>query len=341
MLLLPYAEIYLTNVCNLACDNCNRFNNFAFKGHERWVDRAQSFEKWSNIVDIETITIIGGEPFTNPDIAIYIKEIRRLWPSSMINVATNGTHLHKIKGMINDLRNNNIQIKISLHSHQLAQKIESELDNIMEHPVSINYKFEDFHIDAWQKSYNQIKGSDWPDCNSPYDFKHLPDHIRYECHHEHGFSYENFISGVATKKIIDAKGLKIEITWYDNFHESAVLLDSKNNIATLHNSDPEKSVDVCDQKFCHTFKNGKLYKCGTAAVLPDFINQFNIKIKAEEKNIINSYEAASPDWDHIKLKDFIDELGRGEHISMCRFCPETFDAKQLMNVLEKPKLVKR
>jgi hypothetical protein len=35
---LSYAEFYITHVCNLNCPDCNRFNNYAFKGHQRWDD---------------------------------------------------------------------------------------------------------------------------------------------------------------------------------------------------------------------------------------------------------------------------------------------------------------
>ena len=35
---LNYAEFYITNVCNLNCTECNRFNNYHFSGHQRWDD---------------------------------------------------------------------------------------------------------------------------------------------------------------------------------------------------------------------------------------------------------------------------------------------------------------
>ena len=65
---LPRVEFYITNVCNLNCDNCNRFNNFAFSGHYRWADYESSFKEWSKIIDFPEIAIIGGEPFANPDL---------------------------------------------------------------------------------------------------------------------------------------------------------------------------------------------------------------------------------------------------------------------------------
>lgn len=35
---LDYMEFYITNVCNLTCTGCNRFNNYKFKGFQRWTE---------------------------------------------------------------------------------------------------------------------------------------------------------------------------------------------------------------------------------------------------------------------------------------------------------------
>ena len=35
---IPNIEFYITNVCNIACPQCNRFNNWNFKGHQIWKD---------------------------------------------------------------------------------------------------------------------------------------------------------------------------------------------------------------------------------------------------------------------------------------------------------------
>lgn len=84
-------EFYITNVCNLTCRGCNRFNNYKFKGHQYWNDHAEAIEVWSQRIDIEHIWIIGGEPTLNPDLEKWAMNLRRLWPNSDINVQTNGT----------------------------------------------------------------------------------------------------------------------------------------------------------------------------------------------------------------------------------------------------------
>ena len=91
--LQPVLEIYITNVCNLTCRGCNRFNNYSFKGHQYWLDNADAVEKWSKRLQPETICIIGGEPTLNPDLETWAYNLRRLWPTANIMIQTNGTYV--------------------------------------------------------------------------------------------------------------------------------------------------------------------------------------------------------------------------------------------------------
>lgn len=118
---LKTVEFYITNVCNLTCRGCNRFNNYNFKGHQKWVDHAQEYELWSQRLDIEQITIIGGEPTLNPDLELFALNLRRLWPDSEIMVQTNGTY---IKPNFAEFWNKyNVGFAISLHDINTAEKI--------------------------------------------------------------------------------------------------------------------------------------------------------------------------------------------------------------------------
>lgn len=90
--LFPVVEFYITNVCNLTCRGCNRFNNLNFKGHQYWDDHADAYEAWSKRLDIPRITIIGGEPTLNPDLEKWASNLRRLWPNAVIMIQTNGTY---------------------------------------------------------------------------------------------------------------------------------------------------------------------------------------------------------------------------------------------------------
>lgn len=88
----PYLEFYITNVCNLACNGCNRFNNYKFKGHQTWADHEAEYAKWAKRITAPFITIIGGEPTLNPDLENFAAGIRKLWPDSEVMIQTNGTY---------------------------------------------------------------------------------------------------------------------------------------------------------------------------------------------------------------------------------------------------------
>ena len=92
MIKFPVIEFYITNVCNLECRGCNRFNNYNFKGHQYWNDYATEIEAWSTRIDPKQITILGGEPLLNPDLEKWASNLRRLWPKSNIMIQTNGTY---------------------------------------------------------------------------------------------------------------------------------------------------------------------------------------------------------------------------------------------------------
>ena len=86
--LFPVVEFYITNVCNLTCRGCNRFNNYNFKGHQLWADHANAYEAWAKRLDLPRIVIIGGEPTLNPDLELWASNLRRLWPDSVIMIQT-------------------------------------------------------------------------------------------------------------------------------------------------------------------------------------------------------------------------------------------------------------
>ena len=85
-------EFYITNQCNLACTNCNRFNDHDFRGHYAWEDSADAVTAWSHRIDAPLITIIGGEPSLHPGLETWVSNLRRLWPETSIMIQSNGTN---------------------------------------------------------------------------------------------------------------------------------------------------------------------------------------------------------------------------------------------------------
>jgi len=150
---LDRLEFYITNVCNLTCGGCNRYNNYKFSGWESWEEAEPILTKWSKYIEIRHPVILGGEPLLNPDIVKWIGGLRRLWPEhSGVQVQSNGTRINHVKGLFEalDPREGN-WIGISIHSaddkEELFNRIREFLKYDVEetqdsnHPVGSDFQF--------------------------------------------------------------------------------------------------------------------------------------------------------------------------------------------------------
>jgi len=122
---LNYAEFYITNVCNLTCPQCNRFNNRKFKGHYQF--DLNKYQEWANVVDIKTCSILGGEPTLNPNLAQWIRGIRTCWPTTQGKLATNGTRLQISPDVISALADSNWEVCVSVHNNLMREHVLNEI----------------------------------------------------------------------------------------------------------------------------------------------------------------------------------------------------------------------
>ena len=132
---LPYAEFYITNVCNLSCQGCNRFNDKKFKGWQSWHEYADVYAQWSQQLELDHMAIIGGEPFLNPTFYEWAKGLANLWPNSKIKIATNGTQFDKNHKFYNILREYpKIELNVSLHNKVVKKSIIQSVENFLQAP---------------------------------------------------------------------------------------------------------------------------------------------------------------------------------------------------------------
>lgn len=235
--LSPVLEIYITNVCNLTCRGCNRFNNYNFKGHQYWNDHADAIEAWSKRLLAKRIFIIGGEPTLNPDLELWASNLRRLWPNSLIAIQSNGTYENfESDRLYNKYK---VELAVSLHDSSMADKL----------------------IEKWRNRAGLI---------------------------------EAFV-----------------------FHQSAVI--NKEGKYYLHNSDPQQAFNSCGMKHDPTIFNGKLYKCPSMALLPEFDRQFNLQLDQRQKELLYSFKPLTADCSEEELEQFIST--RDTPIAQCEFCP--------------------
>lgn len=128
---IPRVEFYITNVCNLTCEGCNRFNNYNFKGWQAWSDYADIYARWGELINIEHKVLMGGEPLLNPTILDWIRGIHHIWPRSANQILTNGTYLDRVEGLRETCRANSTWIGISLHRNDILDEIEAKIERYL------------------------------------------------------------------------------------------------------------------------------------------------------------------------------------------------------------------
>jgi len=123
---IPKVEFYITNVCNLTCEDCNRFNNHDFKGWQDWKDFEHIYQDWGKYIDLEHIVILGGEPLLNPTILEWVKGLNKIWKCNL-QILTNGTRVNYVRGLYSLLKSTNNWMGVSLHSEDHRAELEKEL----------------------------------------------------------------------------------------------------------------------------------------------------------------------------------------------------------------------
>lgn len=332
--LLDYAEFYITNVCNLNCPRCNRFNNYVFSGHYSWDEFKDEYTKWSKILDVEKIGILGGEPFSHPDLEKWVRGIANLWPKSKIEIVTNGTYQDKIQDFYSILKEYNGRISLDINWHKNDRTLINELkDSMLQGAVTETITF---NKTLWQQCYNAISGPSWPKCDTPDEFKQLPLHIQEECSTVHNFSYDIFLDNTAYISYRDQNNVLIAISKADYFNEPTLKFDGAE--FSLYNSVPKEALEICYSKKCHHFVDGKLYKCGPLAVLPKFLEQYDVNLTSKQRDLIESYQPAAADWSATDLDMFFKNLKTVEVIDQCSICPSKFNPVQFEAGTKKIKL---
>lgn len=132
-------EFYITNVCNLTCSGCNRYNNYKFAGWENFDQYEETLTRWAEKIDIVKPVILGGEPLLNPSINKWVAGIRQLWPNSYApQIQSNGTRIDLVPGLYETCRATSGWIGISLHSLDDLNVIRARIKNFLKDPVETN-----------------------------------------------------------------------------------------------------------------------------------------------------------------------------------------------------------
>lgn len=341
---LDRVEFIITNVCNLNCTNCNQFNNFAFTGHQYWNDYSDLYIKWSSLLTIDNIAILGGEPLLNPDLLNWIHGVAKLWPNNTISIVTNGTQFNRWPTLYQEIAQykGRVNIELSHHNRETMSTAIAEIKNFLQGPITVTSVDNDKNL--WRENYERIRDIHWPDCPNPIDFVNLPIHVQKECREIHKFSPEYWVENGGKEtyetRYTDLAGVNVLLCAQWTFDNSTLQFDESTHTLKLHQSNPEKAINVCNFRNCHRFHRGKLYKCGPVGLLPEFIKQFPVDINNQERELINAYQPAVPSWSSNELQKFVQDLNTNQPIAQCTFCPEKLIPKVFSASAKKIKIKK-
>jgi len=287
-LIIPRLEFYITNVCNLGCSNCNRFNDLKFSGHQLWDDYADIIREWGDYVEVTHPVILGGEPLLNPTINKWIQGIRETWPTGSgksgthgIQLLTNGTRLNQVRGLRETMKKYDCWLGVSLHDLNMFEEIDLAIKEFFENDLYL--------IEKSEKRDAGGIGADW----------------FYQKHKNRGEE----VAGVWTQ---------------NTFYENSIRYTPTGNM-TLYNSNPTLAHENCTYR---RFKNyhmirGKIYKCAPAALFAELDDQFNLELSVEDKQLLRSYQPLTIEMAREGLAhewfSYIDD-----EIPQCKFCPEKY-----------------
>lgn len=334
---LDYLEFYITNVCNLNCTDCNRGNNFNFKGHQRWDEYQDAVREWSKRLELNKIGILGGEPLLNPDFETWLINIADLWPESRIEIITNGSQINRWPNLYGIMADANGRINIEVNCHNLDSRdhLIQTIENF--YPGEYHQLITNYQDELWKICYDRIKDPEWPACDHPTLFADLPEWIKQECELVHHLSWDIWQSEQLGRDFIDHRDVAVYFRMADSFNGSTIRYNAVKGTLSLHDSNPSKAMEICYFKKCHHISKGKLYKCGPTAILPDFIEQFDIEMTDYQQHLIKTYQPAEPDWSDQLLFHFLENLRLAEPIAQCSLCPERLVPKKIKATTKKIK----
>ena len=286
---IPRLEFYITNVCNLGCSNCNRFNDLKFSGHQLWDDYADIIREWGEYINITHPVILGGEPLLNPSIISWIKGIRETWKLGTgrpdethgIQLLTNGTRLNQVRGLREAMRDNDCWLGVSLHDLNQFNEIDQKIREFFENDLYLTEE-------STERNAGGI-GADW----------------YYQKHENRGHEF----AGVWTQT---------------DFYENAIRYTDEGRM-TLYNSNPTQAHENCTYR---RFKNyhmirGKIYKCGPAALFAELDDQFNLELSDKDKQLLRSYQPLTIEMAREGLtQEWFNHID--DEIPQCKFCPEEY-----------------
>jgi len=260
--------IITNNTCNLTCNNCGTLQNYNFNDVSNWAQNEKYIRKWAEIAHFDDIDLLGGEPFLNPELYTWAKNVKGLFPNTTVKVSTNGTLLNLDKNIFLSRKIVDLGVAIIVSTHTAEDyELHREWIHKIAEPFINDLKIEriftpseDIIHDTVQEIYK------WKDSGALV-FSHV---------------------------LVDRM--------YPNY-----ILEVKDNTVILDDGDPIKSHEKCIFNVnCMAIQEGLFYKCPSVTNYAIMKNLVNYEDRAYP--ILDSYKACSPFQPIEEIKEFFESL---------------------------------
>ena len=280
---LPDVVYHIGYRCNLSCKGCVNYSNH-LEAHKlphisNW---HEEILKLSERFDVGIFEIIGGEPLQHPDVKEIISLACEL-EFEYVVLATNGLLLGDniwLKDLLK--KYNNFHIKISYHHDPMTI---SKYNNMMTDSLSTFY---DLPVEKIKTIIKRIY------------------------HNKHTHKIKNITED--TKKVFLSLKDRIDDTYTKTWRYPEL---QDNEIPVQYNNDPVKAWEECICPWTH-YLDGKLFKCGMTATLPQVIK---LKDDIDKWPLLRDYQPYDVEKEHDQNK--FETLRKPEDI--CKYCPVNND----------------
>jgi organic radical activating enzyme len=132
-------EVDVVYGCNIKCPQCSHGSQF-LSGYLSVEEFIQWCEPWAERIRPVSFVIIGGEPLLHPQLTEIVKESKRIWHDSSIDLYTNGTLPHRLTPeLLESLQGTRVTISTKYYKlftkKDYIQEINTTIKTLQEHNI--------------------------------------------------------------------------------------------------------------------------------------------------------------------------------------------------------------
>ncbi len=134
-IIIPSIGLLVSNKCTLTCKGCNHLREYYKPSDNIVIEPDQLIDDMNNLIAavdlIQTIKIVGGEPFLYRHIGQVIKSVLKLPKIGIVHIITNGTVVRDEDDLYNLLSNERIIVEISGYGDNIPKILRGNVDKFI------------------------------------------------------------------------------------------------------------------------------------------------------------------------------------------------------------------